>query len=148
MAGRKPQPCYFTILIPDTQSVRYSEESSIFWVSGIQMVSVKKNIFVTCQVQEDQDFLSNFILTEEAFVEYDKKVEENSGKSSSSLFGDILLFSGSMAAVAGTILFLSERTRYSGDLKSDHFKSGNIQNPDFLKVRFQMVWFAKGRVRL
>jgi hypothetical protein len=43
-------------------------------------------------------------------VEYEKKVDENSGKSSS-LFGDILLFSGSMAAVAGTILFLSERTR-------------------------------------
>ena len=75
---------------------------------------------MTCQVQEDQDFLSNFVLTEEAFVEYDKKVEENSGKSSSSLFGDILLFSGSMAAVAGTILFLSERTRYSGNLKYDH----------------------------
>ena len=28
---------------------------------------------------------------------------------------------------------------YSGDLKYDHSKSGNIRNPDFLKVRFQMV---------
>ena len=35
--------------------------------------------------------------------------------------------------------------KYSGDLKSDHSKSGNIQNPDFLKIRFQMVRFSKGR---
>ena len=28
---------------------------------------------------------------------------------------------------------------YSGDLKSNHLKSGNIQNPDFLKVIFKMV---------
>jgi hypothetical protein len=54
--------------------------------------------------------LSNFILTEEAFAEYEKKVGENSGKTSS-LFGDVLLFTGSIAAVAGTILYLSERTR-------------------------------------
>ena len=35
--------------------------------------------------------------------------------------------------------------KYSGDLKSDHSESGNILNPDFLKVGFQMVglqlWF-------
>jgi hypothetical protein len=60
-----------------------------------------------------QDFISNFVLTEEAFAVYDKKMEEkNSEKnSSSSIFGDVLLFSGSIAAVAGTILYLSERTR-------------------------------------
>ena len=28
---------------------------------------------------------------------------------------------------------------YCGDLKSDHLKSGNIGNPDFLKVGFQVV---------
>ena len=35
--------------------------------------------------------------------------------------------------------------KYSGDLKSDHLKSGNIWNPDFLKVGFQMVRFSNGR---
>jgi predicted branched-subunit amino acid permease len=61
-----------------------------------------------------QDFLSNFILTEEAFAVYEKKLEEQSSKSasSSSIFGDVLFFSGSIAAVAGTILYLSERTRW------------------------------------
>ena len=29
--------------------------------------------------------------------------------------------------------------QYSEDLKSDHLKSGNIWNSDFLKVGFQMV---------
>ena len=33
---------------------------------------------------------------------------------------------------------------YSGDLKSNHLKSGNILNPDFLKVGFQMVRFSNG----
>ena len=33
----------------------------------------------------------------------------------------------------------------SGDLKSDHLKSRNIWNPEFLKVGFHMVWFSKGR---
>ena len=28
---------------------------------------------------------------------------------------------------------------YNGDLKSDYSNSGNIRNPDFLKVVFQMV---------
>ena len=32
----------------------------------------------------------------------------------------------------------------SGDLKSGHSKSGNIWNPDWLKIRFQMVRFSKG----
>ena len=34
---------------------------------------------------------------------------------------------------------------YRGDLKSNHLKSGNILNPDFLKVKFQMVWFSNGQ---
>ena len=33
---------------------------------------------------------------------------------------------------------------YSGDRKSDHSKSGNIWNPDILKIRFQIVRFSKG----
>ena len=39
----------------------------------------------------------------------------------------------------------NEHIYYSGDLKSDHLKSGNIWNPDFLKVGFQMVRFSNGR---
>ena len=35
--------------------------------------------------------------------------------------------------------------KYSGDPKSDHSKSGNIWNPDFLKVGLQMVWFSNGQ---
>ena len=34
---------------------------------------------------------------------------------------------------------------YRGDLKFDHLKFGNICNPDFFKVRFQMVRFSNGR---
>ena len=34
---------------------------------------------------------------------------------------------------------------YSGDLKFNHSKSGNIWNPDSLNVGFQMVRFSNGR---
>ena len=34
--------------------------------------------------------------------------------------------------------------RYSGDLKSNHKESRKIQNPDFLKIGFQMLQFSKG----
>ena len=34
--------------------------------------------------------------------------------------------------------------QYSGDLKSDHLKFGNIWNLEFLKVGFQMVQFSNG----
>ena len=33
-----------------------------------------------------------------------------------------------------------DSSEYSGGLKSDHLKSWNIWNPDFLKVGFQMVF--------
>ena len=33
---------------------------------------------------------------------------------------------------------------YSGDLKSNHSRTGNIWNQNLLKVRFQMVWFSNG----
>ena len=35
--------------------------------------------------------------------------------------------------------------KYSGNLKSDHLKSGNIWNSDFLKVRFQMAQWSNSR---
>jgi len=65
-----------------------------------------------------QDFISNFILTEEAFGVYERKMEEKKSAraSGSSVFGDVLFFSGSIAAVAGTILYLSERTRFESRL--------------------------------
>ena len=31
------------------------------------------------------------------------------------------------------------------NLKSDHFKSKNIQNLDFLKILFQMILVSKGQ---
>jgi len=60
--------------------------------------------------QEDQDFLSNFILTDEAFADYEKKLQHKS-LGASSMLSDVIFFTGSVAAVAGTILYLSERTR-------------------------------------
>ena len=42
------------------------------------------------------------------------------------------------------VLFVVPST-YSGNLKiPTHSKSRNIQNPDFLKIRFKMVRFSKG----
>ena len=35
-------------------------------------------------------------------------------------------------------------SQYSGDLKTDPKKTGNIQKPDFLKVWFQTLWFSNG----
>ena len=74
-------------------------------------------------VYEDEDFINNFILSEDTLEEYKK-----AGESGGSVLGDVLLFSGSLAAVAGSIqliinspsypksisgavFFLSERTR-------------------------------------
>ena len=37
------------------------------------------------------------------------------------------------------------KDNYIGDLKSNHLISGNIWNPDFVKVWFQMVQFPNGR---
>ena len=47
-------------------------------------------------VSEDEDFINNFILSEDTLEEYKK-----AGESSGSVLGDVLLFSGSLAAVAG-----------------------------------------------
>lgn len=59
-------------------------------------------------VQEDEDFISNFILTDEALEALKNKSNHPEGRS---FLGDALLFSGSLVAVAGTVLYLSERTR-------------------------------------
>jgi hypothetical protein len=57
-------------------------------------------------VSEDEEFISNFILSEDALQQYKKDCEE-----SGSILRDVLLFSGSLAAVAGAVFFFSERTR-------------------------------------
>ena len=49
-------------------------------------------------VSEDEDFINNFILSEDTLEEYKK-----AGESGGSVLGDVLLFSGSLAAVAGII---------------------------------------------
>ena len=35
---------------------------------------------------------------------------------------------------------------YSGDLKSGHSNMETFQNSDFLKIKYQMVWFLQGLV--
>ena len=57
-------------------------------------------------VSEDEEFISNFILSEDAINEY-KAESESSG----SIMKDVMLFSGSLAAVAGAVFFFSEKTR-------------------------------------
>ena len=57
-------------------------------------------------VSEDEDFINNFILSEDVLEQYKTECE-----GSSSYLGDVLMFSGSLAAVAGAVFFLSERTR-------------------------------------
>jgi len=68
-------------------------------------------------VQEDEDFVANFILTEEA-VELARKSREQIEGSSAGSFSDMLLISGSLAAAAATVMFLSERTRLAATLCS------------------------------
>ena len=59
-------------------------------------------------VQEDQDFVNNFVLTEEALARCEELVREREKSKSKSTLADVLLFSGSVAAVAGAVFFLSQ----------------------------------------
>ena len=58
-------------------------------------------------VTEDEEFINNFILTEDTMEQYKRELEGGQG----SVMKDVLLFSGSLAAVAGAVFFFSERTR-------------------------------------
>ena len=58
-------------------------------------------------VTEDEEFINNYILTEDTMEQYKKELEGGQG----SVMKDVLLFSGSLAAVAGAVFFFSERTR-------------------------------------
>ena len=59
-------------------------------------------------MQEDQDFVNNFVLTEEALARCEELVREREKSKSKSTLADVLLFSGSVAAVAGAVFFLSQ----------------------------------------
>ncbi len=70
-------------------------------------------------VQEDEDFVGNFILTEEALELARKRQEElEAAPSRSSGLGDVLLLSGSLAAAAAAVLYLSERARLAATVAS------------------------------
>ena len=58
-------------------------------------------------VTEDEEFINNYILTEDTMEQYKDELEGGKG----SIMKDVLLFSGSLAAVAGAVFFFSERTR-------------------------------------
>ena len=58
-------------------------------------------------VTEDEEFINNYILTQDTMEEYKTEVEGGRG----SVMKDVLLLSGSLAAVAGAVFFFSERTR-------------------------------------
>ena len=60
-------------------------------------------------VSEDEDFINNFILSEDTLEEYKK-----AGESGGSVLGDVLLFSGSLAAVAGSIQLKNSWKLYLG----------------------------------
>ena len=57
-------------------------------------------------VAEDEEFIGNYILSDDALEQYKAECE-----GSGSIMRDVLLFSGSLAAVAGAVFFFSEKTR-------------------------------------
>ena len=92
-----------------------------FAVSNLKVELAQDIVKSELLVSEDEDFINNFILSEDTLEEYKK-----AGESGGSVLGDVLLFSGSLAAVAGkhfsvlfhrinpiagAVFFLSERTR-------------------------------------
>ena len=95
-------------------SVLLHSAKSFMWPDGSSLVlevEVAKAILSSeLLVQEDEEFISNFVLTEEVMEEYKRLTDETPSKTSS-LFSDIVLFSGSVAAVAGAVLYLSEKAK-------------------------------------
>lgn len=61
-------------------------------------------------VQEDEEFLNNFVLNDEILTEFNSLMAEKPSHFSSVL-SDVVLFSGSVAAVAGAVLYLSEKAK-------------------------------------
>ena len=67
-----------------------------FTVSNLKVELAQDIVKSELLVSEDEDFINNFILSEDTLEEYKK-----AGESGGSVLGDVLLFSGSLAAVAG-----------------------------------------------
>ncbi|XP_023322769.1 uncharacterized protein LOC111697112 [Eurytemora carolleeae] len=101
---RPPSASYS--LIPDSSRIT---NSSVWPATCDKLLEVEvaqeilKSELLVC---EDEDFIQNFILSEDVLEKY--KAQSEGGES---YLGDILLFSGSLAAVAGAVFFLSEKTR-------------------------------------
>lgn len=94
-------------------SMVWPKESNAF----LEIEVAQKLLRSELLVQEDEDFISNFILTDEALESHRKRLTEETGGCSGGFGGrrsylsEALFISGSLAAVAGTVLYLSERTR-------------------------------------
>jgi hypothetical protein len=99
--------------LPDDSELLNSARS-FMWPSEDSLVlevNVAKAILESeLLVQEDEEFLSNFVLNEEILSEYHRHMEETPSRTSS-LFSDVILFSGSIVAVAGAVLYLSEKAK-------------------------------------
>ena len=67
-------------------------------------------------VSEDEDFISNFLLSEDAMERYSAELSDSD--KGRSVLPEVLLFGGSLAAVAGTVFFLSERTHLAATAAS------------------------------
>ena len=92
------------------EAVLLRSARSFMWPAEDQLlleVNVAKAILESeLLVQEDDEFLHNFILNEETLAEYERLMTERPSRMSSYV-SDMVLFSGSVAAVAGAVLYLS-----------------------------------------
>ena len=87
-------------------------------------------------VSEDEDFINNFILSEDTLEEYKK-----AGESGGSVLGDVLLFSGSLAAVAGSIQLINSPSLRGICIENwsqnfdQNFASAIFGTPQVLKIK-------------
>ena len=92
------------------EAVLLRSARSFMWPAENQLlleVNVAKAILESeLLVQEDDEFLHNFILNEETLAEYERLMTQRPSRMSSYV-SDMVLFSGSVAAVAGAVLYLS-----------------------------------------
>ncbi len=97
----------------ETSSLLCSAKS-FMWPNENQLileVKVARSILESeLLVQEDEEFLNNFVLNEEILAEYHRLTEDKPSHFSS-LLSDVVLFSGSVAAMAGAVLYLSEKAK-------------------------------------
>ena len=101
-------------LSADDESALLSSAKSFMWPKEDPLVLEVRLAQAVLEsellVQEDEEFLHNFILNEEILTEYNRLIEDKPSPMSS-LLSDVVLFSGSVAAVAGAVLYLSEKAK-------------------------------------